>query len=71
MLLLSDYMGQDQWWCNVVELIPAFALFRGLYEMSQYSFRAGLQGTEGLTFSKFDVPGNGMGNEQSMFLSLV
>ena len=55
-------MGQDQWWCNLVELIPAFALFRGLYEMSQYSFRAGLQGTEGLTFSKFSLPGNGMQN---------
>lgn len=60
-LLLSYYMGQDQWWCNLVELIPAFALFRGLYEMSQYSFRAGLQGTEGLTFSKFSLPGNGLG----------
>ena len=58
-LLLAFYMGQDAWWCNLVELIPSFALFRGLYIMSQYSFRAGLQNSQGLTFGKFGEPGNG------------
>ena len=43
-----------------LELVPAFSLFRGLYEFSSYSFMAAYQGTMGMTFAKFSDEGNGM-----------
>ena len=42
-----------QWLATLFEVIPSFALFRGLYEMSQYAFLAdvnsgpGRAGSEG------------------------
>lgn len=43
-----------------LELLPAFALFRGLYEFSNYAFMGNYQGTAGMTFSRFGDEGNGM-----------
>jgi len=43
-----------------LELVPAFSLYRGLYEFSSYSFMAAYQGTIGMTFAKFSDEGNGM-----------
>lgn len=35
--------AQGYWWVIWLELVPGWALFRGLYEMSQYAFRASYQ----------------------------
>ena len=58
-LLLATYMGVDAWWVNIVEIVPAFAVFRGLYIMGEYAFLASYQGSKGLTFGEFNSDGNG------------
>lgn len=58
-LLLSTYMGLDEWWVNIVEIVPAFALYRGLYIMGLYAFVGAYTGSGGLTFSQFNSDGNG------------
>lgn len=40
-------------WIIVLELYPAFSLFRGLYEFSQFSFRGNLRGADGMKWKDF------------------
>ena len=42
------------WLSTLLELIPSFALFRGLYEMSQYAFLADANGGPGRGSQKND-----------------
>lgn len=58
-LLLGTYMGLDQWWVNITEIVPAFALYRGLYMMGAYAFIGAYEGTPGLQFSEMNSDGNG------------
>ncbi|GAB4824041.1 hypothetical protein N2152v2_011087 [Parachlorella kessleri] len=60
LLLLEQFVSQGHWWVIFLELIPGFALYRGLYEIAQYSFRASYQDSTGLTWSNFGDPNNGM-----------
>lgn len=60
-LMLVQYIEiGPEWVANVMEIIPAFGLFRGLYELAQYAFLADRNGGTGLTWSKLSDPGNGM-----------
>lgn len=59
-LLLSNLMDQDKWFCPLFELVPGFALYRGLYELAAYSLYGRNSQQFGLTFSKLDDQGNGM-----------
>ncbi|KAK9805638.1 hypothetical protein WJX72_009637 [[Myrmecia] bisecta] len=59
-LLLETFFDQDVWWVNIVEIIPAFALYRGLYEFAQYAFRGSYQNATGLTFARLSDHKNGM-----------
>lgn len=43
-----------------MELYPGFALYRGLYEFGQYSFRGHYMGTDGMTWADLGDSGNGM-----------
>eukprot|EP00887_Chlorella_sp_A99_P001140 scaffold14.g1140.t1 len=45
---------------TLLQLIPSFALFRGLYELAQYAFLADRTGGTGLTWAKLGDEGNGM-----------
>ncbi|XP_020089502.1 ABC transporter A family member 8-like [Ananas comosus] len=47
-------------WITVLEIIPAFSLFRGLYEFSQYSFNASQVGTSGMHWRDLNNSVNGM-----------
>jgi hypothetical protein len=58
--LMSNLLDQQSPAAIWLELIPAFALYRGLYEMSGYAFYANYQGSVGLTFGKFSDDANGM-----------
>ncbi|KAJ0240334.1 ABC transporter A family member 7 [Hirschfeldia incana] len=40
-------------WIIVLELYPAFSLFRGLYEFSQFAFRGNLRGAGGMKWKDF------------------
>lgn len=59
-LLLQNFVAAGRWWAIFFNIIPGFALYRGLFEISQYAFRAAYQGSEGMTWSKLSDPGNGL-----------
>lgn len=43
-----------------MELYPGFALYRGLYELGQYSFNASFLGTKGMQWGNLNDQGNGI-----------
>ncbi|KAM0933469.1 putative ABC-type sulfate transporter [Dioscorea sansibarensis] len=47
-------------WLIVMELLPAFSLYRGLYELSQYSFSGDYMGTHGMRWNDLSDDLNGM-----------
>ncbi|CAM0910189.1 unnamed protein product [Alopecurus aequalis] len=49
-------------WITVLEIIPAFSLYRGLYELSQYAIRASETGNPGMRWSDLSDRTNGMRN---------
>eukprot|EP00798_Chlamydomonas_sp_ICE-L_P006110 gene6110-2714_t len=59
-LLLDTFMDDDKQWLFFVEWVPAWALFRGLYEMAAYAFLGTYRGTTGMQFSNLRDSGNGM-----------
>ncbi|KAG2437860.1 hypothetical protein HXX76_005478 [Chlamydomonas incerta] len=59
-LLLRQLMHEHPEWIIAVELIPGFALYRGLYEMGEYSIRALFANVPGLTWADLSDPNNGM-----------
>mmetsp|Transcript_12375 Transcript_12375/g.35287 ORF Transcript_12375/g.35287 Transcript_12375/m.35287 type:complete len:983 (+) Transcript_12375:143-3091(+) len=59
-LLLSKLVSAGYWWVIFIELIPGFALYRGLYEIANYAFRAAYGAGTGITWSNLDDPGNGL-----------
>jgi len=59
-LLLQNFVASGYWWAVLFNIVPGFALYRGLFEISQYAFRAAYSGTEGMTWAKLSDPGNGL-----------
>ncbi|KAF2927371.1 hypothetical protein DAI22_06g200400 [Oryza sativa Japonica Group] len=47
-------------WITVLEIIPAFSLYRGLYELGQYAIRASEAGSHGMRWSDLNDHANGM-----------
>ncbi|CAL9115645.1 unnamed protein product [Musa acuminata var. zebrina] len=47
-------------WIIVMELIPGFSLYRGLYELAQYSFKGDQMGTSGMQWRDLNDRQNGM-----------
>ncbi|THU59096.1 hypothetical protein C4D60_Mb03t21390 [Musa balbisiana] len=47
-------------WIIAMELIPGFSLYRGLYELSQYSFKGDQMGTSGMQWRDLNDRQNGM-----------
>nr|XP_018684862.1 PREDICTED: ABC transporter A family member 7-like [Musa acuminata subsp. malaccensis] len=47
-------------WILVMELVPGFSLYRGLFEFSQYSFSGDSMGTSGMKWGDLDDSQNGM-----------
>ncbi|TVU06174.1 hypothetical protein EJB05_49373, partial [Eragrostis curvula] len=47
-------------WIIVMEIIPGFSLYRGLYEFGQYAFSGNTMGTDGMKWANLDDPVNGM-----------
>ena len=59
-LLLSKLVSAGYWWVIFIELIPGFALYRGLYEIANYAFRAAYGTGTGITWSNLNDSGNGL-----------
>ncbi|CAN6207394.1 unnamed protein product [Urochloa humidicola] len=47
-------------WITVLEIIPAFSLYRGLYELGQYAITASETGSNGMQWSDLNDHTNGM-----------
>lgn len=59
-LLLSKLVSAGYWWVVFIELIPGFALYRGLYEIANYAFRAAYGNGTGITWSNLSDDQNGL-----------
>ncbi|EFN57407.1 hypothetical protein CHLNCDRAFT_30336 [Chlorella variabilis] len=59
-LLLQTFISEAYWWVIFLELVPGWALYRGLYEISQYAFRANTQDNTGITWSSLSDENNGL-----------
>ena len=53
------FMCEDGW-IVVMEIIPGFSLYRGLYEFGQYAFAGNAMGADGMKWANLDDPDNGM-----------
>ncbi|KAL6775733.1 ABCA3A [Auxenochlorella protothecoides x Auxenochlorella symbiontica] len=58
-LLLTQFIQSGHWWVIFLELVPGWALFRGLWEMGTYAFRGAYKNSGGMTWSSLSDPGNG------------
>ena len=58
-MTISLFMYKEGW-IVVMEIIPGFSLYRGLYEFSQYAFAGNAMGTNGMKWTNLDDPHNGM-----------
>ncbi|KAL6599302.1 hypothetical protein ACP70R_045796 [Stipagrostis hirtigluma subsp. patula] len=47
-------------WILVMEIVPGFSLYRGLYELGQYAFSGSTMGATGMTWKSLKEPSNGM-----------
>ena len=47
-------------WILVMEIVPGFSLYRGLYELGQYAFSGSSMGATGMTWRSMKDPLNGM-----------
>ncbi|GFR42619.1 hypothetical protein Agub_g3550 [Astrephomene gubernaculifera] len=59
-LMLRTLMQERKGYLAAVELVPGFALYRGLFEFSEYSIRSILGDSGGLTWAQLGEPGNGL-----------
>ena len=59
-LLLQTFMNNNPLWIFFVEWVPAWSLYRGLYEMGAYCFLGVYRNQPGMQFSNLKDPGNGM-----------
>ncbi|KAK3121636.1 hypothetical protein QOZ80_8BG0657760 [Eleusine coracana subsp. coracana] len=54
--------GFPKGWITVMEIIPGFSLYRGLYEFGQYAFSGYSMGTDGMKWANLGDSENGMRN---------
>ncbi|XP_047049444.1 ABC transporter A family member 7-like isoform X3 [Lolium rigidum] len=47
-------------WVLVMEIVPGFSLYRGLYELGQYAFAGSATGSSGMMWGNLKDPVNGM-----------
>lgn len=47
-------------WISVMEIVPGFSLYRGLYELGQYAFSGSAMGGSGMMWGNLKDPINGM-----------
>ncbi|GMH40482.1 hypothetical protein BSKO_08386 [Bryopsis sp. KO-2023] len=67
-LLVALLIQRDRWYVHLIELIPAFGAYRGLFEMAQYGFRSAFSNDEGLKWSSFSEKNNHMGYIMAVFV---
>lgn len=67
-LLLQTFMDKNALWVFFVEWVPAWSLYRGLYEMGAYAFLGVYTNTKGLQWKDLSDSGNGMLATWGIFL---
>uniref|UniRef100_A0A0D3GZY7 ABC transporter domain-containing protein n=1 Tax=Oryza barthii TaxID=65489 RepID=A0A0D3GZY7_9ORYZ len=56
----SSVKTATEGWIVVMEIIPGFSLYRGLYELGQYAFSGNAMGTNGMEWTNLSDSENGM-----------
>lgn len=64
----QTFMARNVLWVFFVEWIPAWSLYRGLYEMGAYAFQGVYTNQPGMQFSNLSDKGNGMLATWGIFL---
>jgi len=59
-LLLTRLVTSGARWAFLLELLPPFALYRGLFELGEYAFLGVYRGGAGMTWASLSEPRNGM-----------
>jgi hypothetical protein len=59
-LATSLFFLYSDGWILVMEIVPGFSLYRGLYELGQHAFSGSTMGTTGMTWESLKDPTNGM-----------
>lgn len=59
-LLISQLATSGAWYTLLLQLVPSFALYRGLWEMGEYAFLAVYRNSYGLSLTSLSDAGNGM-----------
>jgi hypothetical protein len=59
-LLLSQLATSGAWYTTLLQLVPSFSLYRGLWEMGEYAFLAVYRNSYGMSLKSLADPGNGM-----------
>mmetsp|Transcript_26100 Transcript_26100/g.83310 ORF Transcript_26100/g.83310 Transcript_26100/m.83310 type:complete len:926 (-) Transcript_26100:225-3002(-) len=66
--VLEIFIVKDKWYMVLLEMVPAVGLYRGLYEMAQYSFQGAYSNSKGLTWGKLGDPNNHYDRVMIIFL---
>eukprot|EP01025_Chloroclados_australasicus_P028913 TRINITY_DN286_c0_g1_i4.p1 TRINITY_DN286_c0_g1~~TRINITY_DN286_c0_g1_i4.p1 ORF type:complete len:1073 (-),score=121.43 TRINITY_DN286_c0_g1_i4:266-3484(-) len=59
-IILGQLYQTNRWYVALLELVPQFGAYRGLYELSQYSFLGTYKNSNGLEFENLSDDDNGM-----------
>eukprot|EP01023_Acetabularia_acetabulum_P005392 TRINITY_DN12195_c0_g1_i1.p1 TRINITY_DN12195_c0_g1~~TRINITY_DN12195_c0_g1_i1.p1 ORF type:complete len:655 (+),score=81.99 TRINITY_DN12195_c0_g1_i1:604-2568(+) len=59
-IILNNLYQNDRWYVVLLELVPQFGAYRGLYEFSEYSFLGTYKNSNGLEFENLSDDRNGM-----------
>lgn len=60
-LMLSQLVIRGPYWmAHIMQIVPSFSLYRGLWEFAQYAFLASGNGGEGITWHKLQDEGNAL-----------
>lgn len=66
--VMDEFIADERSYVPVLELLPPFGVYRGLFEMSQYAFRGQYRGEGGLTWADLSDDNNGMGRVMGIFV---
>eukprot|EP00892_Ulva_mutabilis_P007665 jgi/Ulvmu1/5270/UM022_0064.1 len=58
--LMDNIFAEGRWFAVLLQIIPTFGVYRGLWELGQYSFAASYKDETGMAFSDINSDGNGM-----------
>ncbi|CAG9467760.1 unnamed protein product [Pedinophyceae sp. YPF-701] len=66
--MMTTFIERERWFTPIIELIPAFGAYRGLYEFAEYAFRGTYANLPGLRWEDLSDDNNGLGRVMYVFV---